>query len=242
MHKKTCTAIVETLSLAFESAPFVICALSLDQKILLWNRTAERIMGLSPDEVLGRRCNDLKRGSGPGSLTPECQEGCPSIRYLRSGLIPPPTRLQMLCASGGYKWVSAVPMVVAGALNGSPILIHLFEDAARRRVSVAEPKASRDIPWRWIEPTCPTAILNRISPPMMFPICLAGRGKSCIWWRRDGKLRGSLPGWESASTPFETTSGTCGTSLVRTASSMRWSRDCAWCSYPWKGRLNHYLP
>ena len=180
---------METLSLAFESAPFGICALSLDQKILLLNRTAERILGLSPDEVLGRRCNDLKRGTGPGSLTPECQEGCPSIRYLRSGLIPPPTRLRMLCASGGYKWVSAVPMVVVGALNGSPILIHLFEDAARRRVSAAEPKAFRDILWRWIEPTCPTAILNRISPPMMFPICLAGRGKSCIWWRRDGKTQ-----------------------------------------------------
>ena len=117
--------ILDTLFSLLQSASFGACAVSLDQRILLWNRAAERILGHSSREIVGRRCYDVMVGRG---LTPECAVGCSSIRYVRSGLIPPQTRLLMLCSSGERKWVSVAPAVISGALEGAPLLLYLFED------------------------------------------------------------------------------------------------------------------
>ena len=114
---------------ALASASCGIYAVSVDQTIIFWNRAAERILGYPSDEVLGRRCYEVMNGLGPGSLTPECLGGCPSMRYLRTGLIPATARLRMLCSSGERKWVTVTPMVVAGILGGAPLLVHLFDDS-----------------------------------------------------------------------------------------------------------------
>lgn len=109
--------------------PYGAYAVSLDQKILYWNRSAQRILGFHPDDVLGRRCYEVMQGTSTGSLTPECSMGCPSIRYLRAGLVPATNRLRMLCSSGDRKWVSVTPMVVSGVLRDSPLLVHFFDDS-----------------------------------------------------------------------------------------------------------------
>ena len=92
--------ILATLFPLLQSVPYGVCAVSLDQKIVFWNLAAERILRLSSHEVLGRRCYDVLRGAKSGGLTPECAAGCSSMRYVRAGLIPPPTRVRMLCSSG----------------------------------------------------------------------------------------------------------------------------------------------
>lgn len=111
-----------------ESLQYGAYAVSLDQKIIFWNRSAERILGLRSREVVGRRCYDVLQGTASGSLTPECVGGCPSIRYLRAGLVPTTTRLRMLTASGERKWIHVTPMVIGGAFRDAPIIIHLFDD------------------------------------------------------------------------------------------------------------------
>ena len=121
--------LLDTLSPQLKSVPYGVCAVSLDQRILFWNCTAEHILGISSREVRGQRCDDVTTGTGLRGLTPECVVGCSSIRYVRAGLIPHPTRVRMLCSSGSYKWVSATPMVIAGILDGAPMLVHLFDDA-----------------------------------------------------------------------------------------------------------------
>jgi len=85
--------ILDILFPLLQSASFGVFAVSLDQRIVLWNRAAERILGHTSLEVVGRRCYDLMGGRG---LTPECAAGCSPIRYVRSGLIPPPTRVVSL--------------------------------------------------------------------------------------------------------------------------------------------------
>ena len=126
--------LLDTLFSALESAPYSAYAVSLEQKIVFWNRTAELILGFSSREVLGQRCCDVTTGTGSRGLRPECLGGCTSIRYMRAGLIPPPARLPMLCSSGSYKWVSATPMIIAGIMDGAPMLVHLFDDAEEAQV------------------------------------------------------------------------------------------------------------
>ncbi|MCQ3802547.1 MAG: LuxR C-terminal-related transcriptional regulator [bacterium] len=103
-------------------------AMSLDQKIMFWNKGAERILGFQSDEVLGRRCYDVVAGRPPGGFNPACLQGCPSIRALRAGIVPRQLTMQMLCASGERKTAWLTPMVVSGAKNDAPLLVHLFDD------------------------------------------------------------------------------------------------------------------
>ena len=120
--------ILDALFPLLQSASFGACAVSLDQRILFWNRAAERILGHSSQEVVGRRCYEVMGGAGSGGLTPECAAGCSSMRYVRAGLIPPSTQVRMLCSSGERKWVPVTTAVISGVLKGAPLLVYLFEE------------------------------------------------------------------------------------------------------------------
>ncbi|MCY4583685.1 MAG: LuxR C-terminal-related transcriptional regulator [Chloroflexi bacterium] len=128
----------EALLSALESATCGAYAVSVDQKIVFWNHSAERILGYSAAEVMGKRCYDVVAGLSPGGLAPECLGGCPSMRYLRAGLVPAPIKLRLLCASGERKWVTVSPMVVAGVYRDAPLLVHLFEEAVEAEETSGE--------------------------------------------------------------------------------------------------------
>ena len=119
----------------FESAQFGVYAVSLDQTIVSWNPAAQRILGFSPKQVLGRRCYDVLAGLVPGGIVAGCLEGCPSMRALKAGEVPGALDVQMLCASGERKAVSVTPMVVAGSDNEAPVLVHVFHDSSERESS-----------------------------------------------------------------------------------------------------------
>ena len=112
---------------ALANASCAAYAVSVDQTIVFWNRAAESILGFTSDEVLGRHCYEVVKGEIQGALSPQCLQGCPSIRYLRAGLVPAASRMHLLCATGERKWVSITPMVVAGLLKDAPLLVHLLE-------------------------------------------------------------------------------------------------------------------
>ena len=120
--------IADDLFSLLEAAPCGAYVVSVDQTILFWNSNAERILGYTSDDALGRRCYDIVSGRSSTGLTPECLGGCLSIRYLRAGIAPAPLRLEMLCASGERKWVTVTPMVVAGVFMHAPVMVHLFRE------------------------------------------------------------------------------------------------------------------
>lgn len=115
-----------------ESAQFGAYAVTLDQIIVSWNEAARRILGFSPEQVLGRRCYDVLAGLAPDGIFPRCLEGCPSMRALRAGEVPAAVDVRMLCASGDRKEVSVTPMVVAGRGNDAPVLVHVIHDSSER--------------------------------------------------------------------------------------------------------------
>ena len=136
--------VLDTLFSLLEPVPYGFCAVSLDQNIVFWNRTAERIPVFSSHEFRGRRCDDVMRDARSGSLTPECVAGCSSIRYVRAGLIPPPTRVRLLCSSGEHKWVPVTPAAISGVLKGAPLLVYFFEDGEEVEGSGSANDSTRD--------------------------------------------------------------------------------------------------
>ena len=130
----------QSIFAVLEEADIGAYAVSLDQAVVFWNRAAERILGHSPEDVIGRRCYELVAGTRPGALTPSCLQGCPSIRALQAGQIPAAVSLQMLTASGERKAVFVTPMVVASANQDAPLLIHVLDD--RPEAAAAEQSAA----------------------------------------------------------------------------------------------------
>ncbi|MYI81857.1 MAG: PAS domain-containing protein [Chloroflexi bacterium] len=112
------------------TAPFGAYVMSIDQTIVSWNQEAERILGFSREQVIGRRCYEVVTGLAPGGFTPECLLGCPSLRSMRGGEIPHAVTMLMLCASGERKAVSLTPMVIAAPGEDAPYLVHLFDEPA----------------------------------------------------------------------------------------------------------------
>ena len=111
-----------------ESAHVGAYAVSLDQTIVSWNQAAQRILGFSPEQVLGRRCYDVLAALRPGGIVPGCLDGCPSMRALKAGEVPGAIDVRLLCASGERKEVSVTPMVVAGRHHDAPVLVHVIHD------------------------------------------------------------------------------------------------------------------
>ncbi len=114
-------------------AAFVV---SPDQTILFWNKGAERILGYRSEDVVGRRCYDIPNAQGAG-FTPECLGGCPSIRYLRAGLVPAQSKMRMSCISGEGSWISVTPMVTSGTGNCN-LLVYVLEESPDSPVQVGE--------------------------------------------------------------------------------------------------------
>ena len=120
-----------------ETAPFGAYVMSIDQTIVSWNPAAERILGFSSDQVLGRRCYEVVTGLAPGGFTPACLLGCPSLRSLRGGEIPDAFTMLMLCESGERKAVSLTPMIIAAPGEDAPFLVHLFDEPAEEEAGPA---------------------------------------------------------------------------------------------------------
>ena len=148
-------------------------AMSQNHVILFWNSGAQRILGHRSKDVLGSRCYEVLSGLDRGGFTPECQDGCLSIRDLRAGMASTPIRLRMLCASGQRKLVTLTTLVVWGVLEDGPLLAHLFRDSTDETESAIVSRVVQDTLQENGSPT-PLEGLS-VAPPMENPRELARR-------------------------------------------------------------------
>ena len=109
-------------------APYGAYAVSLDQTILFWNRSAERILGHTATDAIGRHCYLVLNNLAEGASTPICLDGCPSIEFAKAGRSAPVVQLWMLCASGQRKLLTVTPLVIPQTGTDQPVLLHLFHE------------------------------------------------------------------------------------------------------------------
>ena len=112
------------------AATFGAYGVSLDQTIVFWNREAERILGYTSQEMLGRHCYEALSGVVSGGDQAQCEGGCPAIQDLIAGSVPSQTSTAMITSTGDRKLVSLTPVVIGGMGGGDPIVLHLFTEEA----------------------------------------------------------------------------------------------------------------
>ena len=132
--------------------PYGVMAVSLDQTIVFWDRTAREMLGYTAERLVGAKCSDIPSGLGRSGLTSECADCCACMRYARAGLVPPAVELAMRASWGEVKWVEVKPVVVPWLTDVGTVVIYLFRERSgdvHRPVGdlvVAEQGASSDSP------------------------------------------------------------------------------------------------
>jgi PAS domain S-box-containing protein len=117
----------EALERALARAGDGAFAVGPDGRVAVWNRAAERILGWSATEVLGRPCCEVLSG-GDGHGNSLCYQGCDVMGQVRLG--EPVEHFEMKSRTKGGRaiWLD-VSILEAPATNGSsPVAVHLFRD------------------------------------------------------------------------------------------------------------------
>lgn len=104
-----------------------VFAVDADQKIILWNEAAARLLGFRPEEVLGKRCFEVFSGPA-GNGNPSCGPDCSLFSAVKRGKLVESHDLFIPTKTGRPIWVNASIIVVPYRLAGLFAMIHVFRD------------------------------------------------------------------------------------------------------------------
>ena len=117
----------EALEQALARAGDGAFAVGPDGRVAVWNRAAERILGWSEKEVLGRPCCEVLDG-GDGLGNSLCYQGCDVMGHVKLGEPIEHFEMKTRSKAGRPVWLD-VSILEAPAMNGNrPMVIHLFRD------------------------------------------------------------------------------------------------------------------
>jgi len=126
-------------------------AMDRHEKIIYWNAAAEKLLGWSADEVLGRTCYSVLAGRDPfGNLY--CMRDCAIIRTAVDGASPEPFFMEVARKKAGSQRVKVRVLPLPAGAKNTTCVMHLIErgDASEleRLVSAirAASRPAADIP------------------------------------------------------------------------------------------------
>lgn len=106
-------------------------AVDRDQRIIFWSESAERILGFSSGEVLGRPCYEVLGASDP-SGHPHCQPDCQIITNARRGRPSRDFDVRVM-SEDRDAWLNVSIMLARTGESNSPSVVHLVRDVTDRR-------------------------------------------------------------------------------------------------------------
>ncbi len=102
-------------------------AITADGRIALWNRAAEKILGYTAREAVGRACCDLFVGLDD-SGNRLCYRGCHIMTLVKMGDPVQSFDMRTRTKAGRPIWINLSTLVVPGEPAGAPLVFHLFRD------------------------------------------------------------------------------------------------------------------
>jgi PAS domain S-box-containing protein len=98
-----------------------------DQRVVSWNAAAQRILGYTAQEVIGRNCHTMLSGRGDGGCL-ICRRDCAVIIASRRGKLSPSFDAQVRRRDGQTQWVNISIIPVTEDSASSLGVVHLFRD------------------------------------------------------------------------------------------------------------------
>ena len=96
-------------------------------RVVLWNRAAERILGWSAKEVLGRSCCEVLVGSDVNGNR-LCYQGCHVMSLVAQGEAVQHFEMQTRAKTGKSVWLDISILEVPAATGERCMTVHLFRD------------------------------------------------------------------------------------------------------------------
>lgn len=104
-----------------------VFAVDPEQRIILWNRGAETILGYTNAEAVGQLCHELIQGKKEtGQLS--CVQGCPIIDCALKGGLTAGQNLFVKSKQGSPKWLSVTHMFTITGNDSLAAVVHIFRD------------------------------------------------------------------------------------------------------------------
>ena len=119
-------------------------AVDLAQRIRAWTPAAERILGYSAQEVLGRRCYEVVAGSDAHAYK-FCRLNCPVVVNARRGRPTPDYDILSQRRDGSPAWLNISVLLPDRKEASQPAqVLHVFRDVTRRRTMEEQARKALD--------------------------------------------------------------------------------------------------
>ncbi len=107
-------------------------ALSEQGEIRSWNKAAEQLFGYRADQVIGKSCAQVLRGTGTLG-TRVCHQGCSVLECAGQQTPIPNFDMNVMTRSGQRRWVNISTLVSRNKRNASTLVIHLARDISEQK-------------------------------------------------------------------------------------------------------------
>lgn len=101
-------------------------AVDSNQRVVVWNKHAELILGWKSGEVLGSHCHEIVGGMSQGESV--CGPNCPSFSMAKSGEVPPSHTVRSRTKSGDQRWINISHVLIPNDQRKLGALVHIFRD------------------------------------------------------------------------------------------------------------------
>ena len=128
-----------------------------NQRIVFWNGAAERMLGFTAEEIMGRLCYEIVRGRDDYDH-PWCRSNCHVATVSQAGDPVETFNTLTHTKAGDPRWLNVSILALPAAKEGeAPLVVHLFRDAtevkqqerfARQILSLVDSLQQADAPAR----------------------------------------------------------------------------------------------
>jgi len=122
----------QTLLRMFDHVADGVFAVDGEQRIIYWNAAAERLLGYSRREAVGKYCHEFLAGEDYLGQ-PFCRRDCPVIDYARRGLGVQAYDVLTRTAAGKDIWLNISVVPVQSRQPKQTAAVHIFRDVTQRR-------------------------------------------------------------------------------------------------------------